>query len=375
MHLAKKRGLPFLFGVPQTPRMSDELLRGAPTTLTSVLDRWRADHLGHDAVADVVAAIAGAGARVATVIAASPLVSSSDATEAPATNVNDDAHETLDVQVEGLFVAALSDCNVAAVCSEETTEAIRVRAGGGLVVTLDPIDGSSNIDINAPVGSIFGVLPTTGFVDDSVGELLQPGRNQLAAGIINYGPSTMIALTWGEGTDIYALHAPTGTFILAHPRIKIPADAQEYAINASNARHWGPSIRAYVNDLVNGSLGPREHDFDMRWLASLVAETYRILRRGGIFLDPSDERPGYQHGHVRLVHEANPVAFLCEQAGGAATDGVTPILDLQPTDQHHCTPFVFGSRNKVERVRRYLLDPQTTHEESPLFSQRGLFRS
>ena len=356
--------------------MGDDHLRGAPPTLSSVLDRWRADQPGQHAVADVIAEIAETGARLATLIAASPLDSSSAGAAAPSTtNASGDAQKTLDVQAEGLFLAALSGCDVAAVCSEETADAISLTLGGALVVTLDPIDGSSNIDINAPIGSIFAVLPTTGFIDDPVGALLQPGRNQLAAGIIVYGPSTVMALTWGDGTDIYALDPRTRTFIRVHQRVALPADAQEYAINASNARHWGPGIREYVNDLVNGSLGPRERDFNMRWLASLVAETYRILRRGGIFLYPSDERPGYRQGRIRLLYEANPVAFLCEQAGGTATDGVTPILDLQPTHPHQRTPFIFGSRNKVERVQRYLQDPQTAQEKSPLFSQRGLFRS
>jgi len=205
--------------------------------------------------------------------------------------------------------------------------------------------------------------------------LLQCGRRLLAAGIIVYGPSTVLALTLGEGTNLYVLQPGTRHFVLVSERLSLPPDAREYAINASNARHWGPGIQAYVNDLVNGAIGPRERDFNMRWLACLVAETYRILRRGGIYLYPADARPGYAHGRLRLVYEANPVSFLCEQAGGVATDGITDILDLVPTNPHQKTPFIFGSRNKVERVRRYLLNPGPMHEKSPLFSDRGLFRS
>lgn len=154
----------------------------------------------------------------------------------------------------------------------------------------------------------------------------------------------------------------------------MPDDSREYAINASNARHWDVGIRSYVNDLVDGSGGPRGMDFNMRWLAALVADAYRILMRGGIYLYPADERPNYRSGRLRLVYEANPVAFLCEQAGGLATDGIRPILDTQPTHLHQKTPLVFGSRLKVERVIKYLTEPFSSHEDSPLFNRRGLFR-
>jgi fructose-1,6-bisphosphatase I len=264
---------------------------------------------------------------------------------------------------------------VAAVCSEESDEPIPITAGGRLVVAIDPVDGSSNIDVNAPIGTIFAVLPAVDPSQDAGAAFLQPGRRQLAAGMIVYGPSTMLALTLGEGTDLYVRDPRTRDFHLVRRGIELPADSREYAINASNARHWGPGISEYIGDLVTGALGPRERDFNMRWLASLVAETYRILTRGGIFLYPADDRPGYQNGRIRLVYEANPIAFLCEQAGGAATDGVTPVLDLEPDGLHQRVPFVFGSRTKVERVRRYLIEPQTSEDRSPLFSPRGLFRS
>ncbi|MEJ2578549.1 MAG: hypothetical protein P8Z68_05560, partial [Kineosporiaceae bacterium] len=250
---------------------------------------------------------------------------------------------------------------------------IALRAGGSLVVTLDPVDGSSNIDTNAPIGTIFGLLPTAGF-DDATAALLQPGRNQVASGMIVYGPSTVLALTLGEGTDIYALDPESGGFVLARAGVQLPADSTEYAINASNARHWGPGIRDYIDDLVSGELGPRERNFNMRWLASLVGEAYRILQRGGIFLYPADARPTYGEGRIRLVYEANPVGFLCEQAGGAATNGAGAVLDLVPEQPHQRVPFIFGSRSKVERVVRYLEEPQPSRSRSPLFSTRGLLR-
>ncbi|HEY5135160.1 MAG TPA: class 1 fructose-bisphosphatase [Candidatus Nanopelagicales bacterium] len=351
--------------------MRDDPGTGGPHTLAAALRHWSAGDPGRTALADVIAASAEAGAQLAELIATSPL----DAVRTSTGSAAGHRPGALDVQAEQLFVAAMSGCEVAAVGSQETLAARGPAQGGGPVVALCPIVGSSDVESNAPMGSIFAVLPPAGPLDDPRGALLQPGRSQLAAGLIVYGPSTTMALTWGDGTGSYALDPSSREFVRTRERLELPADAQEYSIDASNARHWGPGITAYVNDLVNGSLGVRERDFTMRWLASLAAEAYRILLRGGIFLSPADDRPGNRHGHVRLVFEANPVAFLCEQAGGTATDGVQPILDLRPAAPDQRTPLVFGSRNKVDRVRRYLMDPRTTHPESPLFSQRGLFRS
>jgi fructose-1,6-bisphosphatase I len=345
-------------------------------SLADVLASWRGESSERAAVAKVVAAIAETGTQLARLVAAS-LLNPGDAEPLPdgSLNASGDASKPLDLTAEDMFVAALTGASVLAICSEETADPILLTAGGELVVALDPIDGSSNIDINAPIGSIFAILPTAGFDDDAMGALLQPGRRQVAAGIIVYGPSTVLALTLGEGTNLYVLDPLSRVFRLVYERVSLPPDAREYAINASNARHWSPGIKAYVNDLVNGAIGPREQDFNMRWLASLVAETYRILRRGGIYMYPADARPAYAKGRLRLVYEANPVSFLCEQAGGVATDGLVDILDIIPTDPHQKTPFFFGSKNKVERVRRYLTNPGPEHEKSPLFSDRGLFRN
>lgn len=352
--------------------MEEDLRAGSAVTLDAALERWSAGRADRVAVAETVAAVAKAGARLAGMVAVAPLAAGPGDSGA-GTNASGDEQKPLDVEAETLFVSALGDCDVLAVCSEETEDPIAVRAGGSLVMTLDPVDGSSNIDTNAPIGTIFGLLPTAGF-DDAPAALLQPGRHQLAAGMIVYGPSTVLALTLGEGTDIYALDPDSGRFVLVRPRAQLPVDSTEYAINASNARHWGPGVRDYIDDLISGSLGPRERDFNMRWLASLVGEAYRILQRGGIFLYPADARPSYAEGRIRLVYEANPVGFLCEQAGGAATDGTNPVLDLVPARPHQRVPFVFGSRSKVERVARYLEEPQTAHTRSPLFSQRGVLR-
>jgi fructose-1,6-bisphosphatase I len=345
-------------------------------TLDAVLTRWSSGSTERVTVAKAISAVASAGVGLSRIIARNPLAAGGAATDTPdaGTNASGDDQKPLDVEAEVLFVSALAEADVLAVCSEETEDPIAVHADGSLVVTLDPVDGSSNIDTLAPIGTVFGVLPA-GDTKDALAALLQPGRHQLAAGMIVYGSSTVLALTWGEGTDIYALDPDLGQFRLVRSGIELPVDSTEYAINASNARHWGPGIRDYIDDLISGELGPRERNFNMRWLASLVGETYRILQRGGIFLYPADARSGYAEGRIRLVYEANPVAFLCEQAGGSATNGSDAILDLAPTHQHQRVPLIFGSRSKVERVGRYLESPQESHNRSPLFSQRGLLRS
>jgi len=346
------------------------------TPLAAALDAWAGSPdstVEQVATASAVGALASACVRLSHLVADQPL--SAPTHHDVATNASGDDQKPLDVLAEQELVAALTGGSVLALCSEESEEAINLNASGSVVVAIDPIDGSSNIDINGPTGTLFSILPVGPHREDPTQALLQPGTEQIAAGFVLYGPSTVMALTWGDGTDIYALDVTTGEFLLTHRRIELPSEAREYAINASNARHWNAGVRAYVEDLVNGSIGPRGQDFNMRWLAALVAEAYRILLRGGIFLYPGDARPGYADGRLRLVYEANPIAFLCEQAGGDATNGVERILDITPTSLHQRTPLVFGSRVKVERVRRYLIDPPTAHEESPLFGQRGLFRT
>ncbi len=345
-------------------------LGSTPTTLTADLATWTLHEPGRADVAAVIGALAGAGVELAALVAAQPLQVQPKGGQA--TNASGDDQKPIDLLAEGVVLRALAAGNVRAVCSEESDDVIDLNPSGSVVVAIDPIDGSSNVDINGPSGTIFTILPAG---SDARAALLQPGSQQLAAGFILYGPSTVMAVTWGEGADTYALDRSSGEFVLTHRGIQLPAEAREYAINASNARHWSTGVRTYVQDLVAGSIGPRGQDFNMRWLAALVAEAYRILLRGGIYLYPGDLRPGYQDGRLRLVYEANPIAFLCEQAGGMATNGVDRILDITPTDLHQRTPFVFGSRTKVERVRRYLINPPTTHEESPLFAERGLFRT
>jgi fructose-1,6-bisphosphatase I len=204
---------------------------------------------------------------------------------------------------------------------------------------------------------------------------LRPGTAQLAAGFVVYGPQTALVLTLRAGTHVFTLDRRTNTFVLTRADVRIPAGRREYAINASNYRHWDEPVRAYVDDCIAGADGPRGTDFNMRWIASLVAEAFRILARGGIFLYPSDARPGYERGWLRLVYEANPLALVVEEAGGAATDGENRILEISPTALHQRVPLVFGCRHKVERVAEYYAGRlPSPGERSPLFGRRGLFR-
>ncbi|MBA3019746.1 class 1 fructose-bisphosphatase [Propionicimonas sp.] len=350
-------------------------MRSDQLSLAARLDHWSGQSGDHRRLVAIVHAMAEAGIRLSGVIAVAALENPGADTKPEAvTNASGDEQKPLDVYAEKVVVDALGGLDIAAICSEESEEPIPVTAGGAYVVAVDPVDGSSNIDVNAPIGTIFAVLPSLGPDADPAAALLQPGRSQLAAGMIIYGPATILVLTLGAGTDIYILDPRTRYFRLVREGIQLPADSSEYAINASNARHWGVGISEYIGDLVSGKEGPRERSFNMRWLASLVAEAYRILTRGGIFLYPADDRAGYENGRIRLVYEANPIGFLIEQAGGAATNGTEEILDLVPSELHQRVPFIFGNRTKVERVRRYLSDPNLRAAHSPLFSSRGLFR-
>lgn len=290
-------------------------------------------------------------------------------------NTDGDIQKDLDVVADGIFLQAIREVPVALYGSEENTGAILIDPAKPLALAIDPLDGSSNIETNVSIGTIFSILPVTGDPkSDPEQAFLQPGTAQLAAGFFIYGPQLALVLTVGTGTRIFIHSSKYGDFIEAYDCVSIPNNASEFAINVSNYRHWEEPIRLYVDDCFAGSEGPREKDFNMRWIASLVADCYRILIRGGVFLYPADKRKGYGSGRIRLVYEANPIAFLVEQADGAATDSVHRILDIQPTSLHQRIPLIFGSKSKVERIARYHVDPEMISERSPLFGNRGLFR-
>lgn len=291
-------------------------------------------------------------------------------------NADGDIQKDLDVVADSLFLEAVKGAPVALYGSEENSGAILLDPEKPLALAIDPLDGSSNIETNVSIGTIFSILTVCGDVQgDPLASFMQSGRAQLAAGFFIYGPQLALVLTVGRGTRIFIHSSKYGEFIEAYPSISIPEKSNEFAINASNYRHWEEPVRLYVDDCFAGTDGPREKDFNMRWIASLVADCYRILIRGGVFLYPADKRKGYGQGRLRLVYEANPIAFLVEQAGGRATDGTTPILDLVPGALHQRTPLFFGSREKVERIARYHTDPAMISERSPLFGNRGLFRA
>jgi fructose-1,6-bisphosphatase I len=216
------------------------------------------------------------------------------------------------------------------------------------------LDGSSNIDVNVTIGTIFSVLKAPeGMQEPSEQDFLQVGTKQVAAGYAVYGPQTMLVLTTGNGVNCFTLDREMGSWVMTQRDIKIPADTAEYAINASNARHWFPPVRRYIDELEQGKVGPRGKNFNMRWIASMVADVHRILNRGGIFMYPADARDPDKPGKLRLMYEANPMSLIIEQAGGAATDGQQRILDIQPTGLHQRVAVFLGSKNEVERVTGY----------------------
>ncbi|NJO53831.1 MAG: class 1 fructose-bisphosphatase [Bacteroidales bacterium] len=341
--------------------------------LEDYLDTWAGADPPRKAVADTVVALARATIEISSLIACGPLAG--DLGAARVDKGGGDAQKELDVIADHLVQRHLEDAPVAALASEEADEPVALSKGAPLIVAIDPLDGSSNIDTNTSIGTIFSILPTPAGIDPASAEaFLQRGRDQLAAGYVIYGPNTSLVLSVGLGTAMFVLDPASKRFVLAQDRIQVPPDAREFAINMSNYRHWDDPIRLYIDDLLKGQDGPRDVDYNMRWLASMVAEAHRILIRGGVYLYPSDARKGYTAGRLRLIYEGNPIALLMEQAGGAASNGTEPILDLVPTTLHQRVPLVFGSSEKVRRVARYVVAPESIAERSPLFAKRGLFR-
>jgi fructose-1,6-bisphosphatase I len=343
-------------------------------SLEAYLAGWATSCPDRRPVAEVVLTLAQVTREIADLIGRGPLAGALGAELG--TNIDGDVQRELDVCANALLITALQSAPVAAIASEELDEPVICNQSAPLIVALDPLDGSSNIDTGVSIGTIFSILPAP--ADARAAEVhafLQPGSRQKAAGYVIYGPQCALVLTVGKGTHIFTLERASGEFRLTKSAVQIPASAREYAINASNQRHWGDAIRAYFADCVEGEDGPRGKDFNMRWIASLVAECHRILARGGVFLYPADARKGYQQGRLRLLYEAKPVALLIEQAGGTATDCVNPILEIAGTTLHQRTPLIFGSRLEVEVISRYAAGRHALSERAPLFGHRGLFRA
>ncbi|MBN8630944.1 MAG: class 1 fructose-bisphosphatase [Rhodobacterales bacterium] len=319
-------------------------------------------------VEQVLERLARAAAELAWLIQSHGI--DSDLAAARGVNSDGDGQKALDVIADDLFREMLETSPVRHYASEEQEEALTLNAKGSLAVAIDPLDGSSNIDVNVSIGTIFSIFPAAATPEDS---FLRNAGEQLAAGYIIYGPQCVLAACWGHGVHLYVLDTRTRVFTLIRSGQMIPEDSSEFSINASNYRHWPAPVRAYIDDCVAGADGPRGRNFNMRWIASLVAETHRILTRGGIFLYPADDRKGYERGRLRHVYECAPIAKLICEAGGGATDGSEPILSQTPARLHARTPFVFGSAAKVARVASYHDLPPA--EASALFGKRGLFRS
>ncbi len=274
-------------------------------------------------------------------------------------NVQGEEQKKLDIITHDIMVKSLNwtGC-LAGMASEEIDDIIAIPGQyprGKYLVLFDPLDGSSNIDVNLTVGTIFSILRCKPGIEPTTADYLRPGHEQVCAGFVLYGPSTMLILTTGQGVNGFTLDQEIGEFILTHPAITIPEETSEFAINMSNQRFWEKPMQRYVEECLQGVEGPRGKNFNMRWLASLVAEVYRILTRGGVFMYPYDFKDPAKAGRLRLMYEANPMAFIIEQAGGACSTGRERILDIKPTGIHQRVPLVLGSKKEVERIVDYHL--------------------
>jgi fructose-1,6-bisphosphatase I / sedoheptulose-1,7-bisphosphatase len=301
-----------------------------------------------------------------------------------AINVQGEEQKPLDVISNEVFVRMNEwSGHLAGMASEEMEHPAQIPpsyARGKYLLLFDPLDGSSNIDVNVSVGSIFSILRASDAVVDSArdvneADFLQAGTSQVAAGYAIYGPATQLVLSVGNGVAVFTLDPDLGEFVLTRANVRVPTDTQEFAINTSNARFWEPPVKRYVDECLAGKGGARGKDFNMRWIASLVAEAHRILMRGGVFLYPRDTKDPDKPGRLRLLYEANPISYIMEQAGGRGSTGRQPLLGVPPSALHQRIGFVFGSKHEVERIERYHHEPvESSVAPAPLFAPRGLFR-
>ena len=278
-------------------------------------------------------------------------------------NVQGEVQKKLDIIANEVLIEANEwGGHLAAMASEEMNNIYLIPnryPRGEYLLLIDPLDGSSNIDVNVSIGTIFSVLRMPeGDRGVEEQDFLQPGKCQVAAGYCVYGPQTTLVLTVGDGVAMFTLDREMGSFVLTQDEVQIPADTREFAINMSNMRHWDAPVKRYIDECLAGKDGPRAKDFNMRWVASMVADVHRIMTRGGIFMYPWDKREPNKPGKLRLMYEANPMAWLIEQAGGAATNGRERIMDVQPTQLHERVSVILGSKNEVDRVTQYHLEAQ-----------------
>jgi len=349
------------------------------TTLSKFLIQQLHDRADDGKLAGLLVDVAAAIKAIAAMTARGALGASLGS--AAARNASGDEQKSLDTESNE---AMLRHCEwgglVAGMASEELDAPYAVPAEyqrGPYLLIFDPLDGSSNIDVNVSVGTIFSVLAHTGSDAPVEKDYLQKGAEQVAAGYAIYGPATMLVLTVGKGTHGFTLDREIGNFILTHHNLRIPEDTSEFAINSSNERFWEPPVARYVTECKAGKTGIRARDFNMRWIASLVAEAHRILMRGGVFMYPKDTGDSGKAGRLRLMYEANPIGMVVEQAGGMASTGRGRILELLPTELHQRVPVILGSKNEVARIERYHDEYDRGEDkpfESPLFKERSLYR-
>ena len=272
-------------------------------------------------------------------------------------NVQGEVQQKLDIIANDQLIDGVKGCkSLAGLASEEMELPVAVQGTGDYLLLFDPLDGSSNIDVNVSIGTIFSILKKQ---DPSAplqtSDFLLSGRHQVAAGYVVYGPQTTMALTLGDGVVMFTLNKETGEFLLIKDSVTISPSTKEFAINMSNMRHWADPVRRYVQECLAGTTGARDKDFNMRWIASMVADVHRVLCRGGVFMYPWDKRDPKKAGKLRLMYEANPMSFLVEQAGGASINGTQTIMDLQPTGLHERVSVMLGSKEEIDRLKQYHL--------------------
>ncbi|WP_298810417.1 class 1 fructose-bisphosphatase [uncultured Psychrobacter sp.] len=317
------------------------------TTLADYLNQ----HATSPALNDVITTVTDVGKTISQLLRKGALADILG--EAGNQNVQGEDQKKLDVLANDLLLDALAkNTHCAGVASEELDDATPANDDGSLLVLFDPLDGSSNIDINMAVGTIFSVLPyeRQGQTSEN-SDYLQAGNKQLAAGYLLYGTSTVLALTIADKVVMFSLDPETSDYVLIEDNVQIDADTSEYAINSSNYRYWRAPMQQYIDELIAGETGVRGRDFNTRWVAAMVGDVHRILCRGGLFTYPFDTKYAHKAGKLRLMYEANPMSLLIERAGGGATDAINRILDIEPTDIHQRVPVVLGSKNEVNYVK------------------------
>ncbi len=323
------------------------------------------------AIAAVIEAIAVASIDLAERIADGPLAGITGAVDG--VNADGDLQKDIDVVADDIMRRALSAVPVAAILSEEQALPQMIDGDAPLCVAIDPLDGSANLENNISVGTIFSIRPCG---NDRLSTFFEPGTAQRAAGFTVYGPQTSLVIALDGRVDVFVLDRRAKEFMLVVSGVRIAADTPEFAINASNRRHWTGAVRTYIDECLAGTKGERGADFNMRWIGSLVAETYRILMRGGVFLYPADAREGYREGRLRLLYEAHPMALIMEWAGGAATTGRRRILEISARTPHQRVPLIMGSSKGVADISAIHdgVEPMFENSDAPLFARRGLFR-